>query len=143
MASISGNNSNEKYVPVGSATEGRAPEFSVDDMLSEDENYDSSISWLFRLIFLLLLIPSINFYLNAMYDKATYTRVQSDAVDASVADNNPKVPVREVSLALSLNLYLFVCGTVWLGTRIWLGVTLYALAAALAVYVFKFSGLFN
>ena len=112
-------------------------------MLSEDENYDSSISWLFRLIFLLLLIPSINFYLNAMYDKATYTRVQSDAVDASVADNNPKVPVREVSLALSLNLYLFVCGTVWLGTRIWLGVTLYALAAALAVYVFKFSGLFN
>ena len=36
MASISGNNSNEKYVPVGSATEGRAPEFSVDDMLSEE-----------------------------------------------------------------------------------------------------------
>ena len=36
MASISGNNSNEKYVPVGSATEGRAPEFSVDDMLSDE-----------------------------------------------------------------------------------------------------------
>ena len=116
---------------------------SADDMLSEDENYDSSISWLFRLIFLLLLIPSTNFYLNAMYGKATYTRLQSDAADAPVVDNNLKVPIREVSLAVSLILYLFVCGTVWLGTRIWLGVTLYALAVALAVYVFKFSGAFN
>lgn len=116
---------------------------SADDMLSEDENYDSSISWLFRLIFLLLLIPSVNFYVTTMYGKSAYARVQSDTTDASVADNNPKVPVREVSLALSLMLYLFVCGTVWLSTRIWLGVTLYALTAALTVYVVKFTGFFG
>ena len=45
MASLASNkkSSGENYVPVGAATEGRAPDFSVDDMLSQEfkETFDN------------------------------------------------------------------------------------------------------
>ncbi len=122
---------------------------SANDMLAEDNNYDSSTSWLFRAVCLILIIISTQFYLVTVYgnNNNSYNRLPTASPNANgngdgVATNsgvneNKVLPLRKLSILLSLLVYCSVAGVMWLTTRWYLSLTLFGTALGLLLGVYK------
>ena len=112
---------------------------SADDMLAEDNNYDSSVSWILRFVFIIVLMISINFYLVTVYGMKNggYNRLETANNNNNNNNNMKNLPLRELSAILSGTIYCFVAGVIWLSTRWYLSVGLFGVAVVLTLFGYK------